>query len=158
MYDLPSLCHILQVIHICLWNKQVVTFDDLIATFIPSFHTCLTIEQKVTNFKQLFKPQGVGWGYSQNILVRCVLPTQMWNMKIKAPLKAQTLKMRPSSREKRKLRIKENTKNFHELLSLDPAVKFSFNRWFVSGITGHLRSWILADRITVPFLGSTQGT
>lgn len=47
-------------------NKLVVTFDDLIATFIPSFHTCSTTEQKVTNFKQLFKPQGVReGGYSQ---------------------------------------------------------------------------------------------
>ena len=88
----------------------------------------------------------------------CAAHTDVKQMKIETPFKAQTLKMRLSLREKRKLRINENTKNFHESLSLYFEVKFSFNRWFVSGVAGHLRTWILAYRITLPYQRSITGT
>lgn len=106
---LPSLCHIL-VIHICLWNKQVVTFDDLIATFIPSFHTCSTTEQKVTNFKQLFKPQGVReGGYSQKFWLGVCRPHRSETNENWDPTEGPNLENETQIKRKKKIRIKENT-------------------------------------------------
>ena len=66
-------------------------------------------------------------------------------------IKAQTWKMSLDSREKQKLRNQWKHKNLLLISFQYSKVKSTVNRWFVSNVAGHLRTWILADIEMVPY-------
>ena len=83
---------------------------------------------------------------------------RMRETKIYTLIESQTRKMTSCSREKQTRRINGDKQTLVKSLCWYFNGRFSFNRWWVSRVVGHLRTRILADTISVPYLRITPGT